>query len=240
MKRTLLLLLFLVPLVAFGIDKKKKTPPLAGRWREIARMTPDSVTVLPVPVTDTLFMSFQRGDSFMYRNGAGFVYIGKFILSEDSMLDFGTNHFQIRQRRYKSMVLSNNAGVYKMVPDWSDTAEVIVLKKEDSLLPVKDIDQMIGRWSVYKRTSEGEVSLDGDNIIRSVYITGPSSDGKQGFVFSSKDPQNVPSWYIKGLGTDQVLTAEGKTNKSLKVIKCQKGEMILEDAGVKYYFKQSR
>lgn len=239
MKKLPLIILLLLPLMASAVDKKKKKP-LLGRWREISRMTADSSAVVPVPAGDTLFVTFQRGDSFMYRNGNGFVYIGKYTLSEDSLLDFGTNRFQIRRRKPTSLMLSNNSGIYNMVPDWSDTAEVIVLAKEDSLLPVKDIDQMIGRWAVYKRTSEGEATLDGDNIIRSVYITGPSSDGKQGFVFSSKDPQNMPSWYIKGLGTDQVLTAEGKNNKTLKVIKCQKGEMILEDNGVKYYFKQSR
>jgi hypothetical protein len=228
----------LLPVVAMCADKKKKPKPMpVSRWREVMRMTPDSSVV---SFTDTLFMAFQKNDSFSYNTRDGFVYIGAYTISEDSLLDFGTARYQIVQRKPKSLTLANSTGIFRFEPDWSDTAKIIVLEKDEKPLPVTDIDQMIGRWAAYKRTAADDAGAqDGDNIIRSVYITGPSStENKQGFVFSSKDPQNAPSWVIKGLGADQVLTCDGKTNKTLKVIKCQKGEMILEDAGVKYYFKQ--
>jgi hypothetical protein len=74
--------------------------------------------------------------------------------------------------------------------------------------------------------------------IRSIFITGPSTDGKQGYIYSGEDPTNAPSWYIKGLGVDQALDCDGKNRRIFKVIKCQKGEMILEENEIKYYLKQ--
>jgi hypothetical protein len=238
MKRSLLILLLLMPLVALcdNKDKKKKKLITVSRWREITRFNTDSVAI---PFTDTLFISFVKNDSFFYHNKNGFVYRGPYIVSEeDSTIDFGYYKYRITQKKPNSLVLKSNTGTYAMVPDWSDTLKDIVVPKDEKIIPVTNVDVMIGRWSVYKRTSEQSVSSDGNDIIRSVYITGPSSDGKLGVVFSSKDPANVPSWYIKGFGADQVLVCEGRTNKSLKVIKCQNDEMILEDSGVKYYFKQ--
>ena len=225
-----------MPLVAFCGGKKDKIKPMAvGRWKEVKRMKPDSSVV---PFADTLFMAFQRNDSFTYNTRNGFVYTGKYTLNEDSLLDFGTARYTLVQRKKAFLCLSDIKGIYVFTPDSSDTAKIIVLEKEDSVRPVKNIDQMIGRWTVYKRTSDGPIVLDGDNMIRSVVITGASTDGKLGFIFSSKDPTNAPSWFVKNYGSDQVLVCDGKTNKSIKVLRCQKGEMILEDEGIKYYFKQ--
>ncbi|MES2701127.1 MAG: hypothetical protein V4649_00720 [Bacteroidota bacterium] len=238
MKKLLILLLLLLPLTAFCIDKKDKKKPRipVSRWKEVERMRPDST---PVAFDDTLFISFQRNDSFSYHSTNGFIYIGAYTLNDDSLLDFGTARYTMVSRKPGTMVIANKAGIYRLAPDLSDTAKIIVLEKEDSTLPVTNIDQMIGRWTVYKRTSDQPVgALDGENQIRSAYITGQTSDGKQGFIFSSKDPSNAPSWFVKSFGTDQVMVCEGRTNKSLKVIRCQKGEMILQDGDIKYFFKQ--
>jgi hypothetical protein len=96
---------------------------------------------------------------------------------------------------------------------------------------------MIGRWTVYKRASEGSGTIDPADNIRSAYITGPSTDGKQGFVYSGNDPDSQPSWYITELGGGQSLNCAGKNNRTLKVLRCQDGEMILEENNIKYYFK---
>lgn len=229
--------MLLIPVSAQCVDKRKtKTMPVS-RWREIKRMKTDSTVV---SFADTMFIWFRPKDSFQYNLKNGFIYKGGYTISEDSLLDFGTARYRIAERKPLSLVLTNPEGIYYFGRDSSDTVKTIVLEKEEKLLPVTNIDQMIGKWSVYRREVKEKASgiIDNSVAVRTVYITGPSTDGRQGYVFSGTDPRNKWSWYIKSLGTDQVLDCDGKNKRILKVIKCQSGEMILEDDGIKYYLKQ--
>ena len=238
MRKVLILLLLLLPGIVQARDKKKPVPKhfLPGRWVEVKRLTLDSTEV---PFKDTLFMTFQIRDTFTYRVRNGFVYRGKYTIDDDGHLDFGTVSYDIALRRPKSIILTNPKGIYYYAVDTSDTAQVIVLEKEEKIVPVTDIDVMIGHWTVYKRTIDKEGGgTDFSSQIKSAYITGPSTDSKQGLLYCGNDADDNPSWTIKGLGTDQSLECAGKTQRFLKVVKCQKGEMILEENGVSYYFKQ--
>lgn len=236
-------LLLLLPVVVLAIDnkdknKKKQKLIVPGRWREEVRMMPDSSKVV---FYDTLFIHFYSAkDSFEYRNGRNnFLYDGQFKLSEDSILDLGSAKYKVLARKgNEQLVLVNGNGIFLLGPDKSDTAAIVVLKKQDSARPVNNIDVMIGKWTVYKREAEGPIAPD-DNI-RSAYITGPSTDGKQGFIFSGSDLDSYPSWHITELGGGQSLNCAGKSNRTLKVLRCQDGEMILEENKVKFYFKLSR
>ncbi|GAA4463008.1 hypothetical protein GCM10023093_10590 [Nemorincola caseinilytica] len=233
-------ILLLVPAVAFCIDnkdKKKQKLIIPGRWRETVRMLPDSTRQT---FTDTLFIHFMPRDSFSYRNRKGFVYEGVYKLSEDSLLDMGTVRYKVLARTTDRLVLINASGIFHLVPDLSDTLKNIVLRKQDSARPVNHIDVMIGRWSVYKRETEGPGTIDPAENIRSAYITGPSTDGKQGFLYSGSDPDSKPSWYITELGGGQSLNCSGKSTRTLKVLRCQDGEMILEENKIKYYFRLYR
>jgi len=236
MRKVLIILMLLFPFAAFCKDKHKVIKIPVSRWKEIKRMKPDSSIVT---FTDTLYISFKRKDSFSYHNLNGFIYNGGYTIDEDSLLDFGTARYKIAVKRPTTLVLTNQEGIFVLAPDLSDTAKTIVLDTAaEKLLPVTSIDQMIGHWTVYKRTSKEQGSLDVGTSITAAYITGPSTDGKQGYIYGGEDAKNNPSWYIKNLGTDQVLDCDGKNPRILKVIKCQKGEMILEENDIKYYFKQ--
>jgi len=230
----LFIMLLMVPLTAGAINRKKQKLIVPGRWRETVRMTPDSTVT---PFTDTLFMHFFAKDSFSYHYRKGFIYEGVYLLSEDSILNLGTASYKVLSRTTDELVMFNAKGIYRFVTDSSDTVKTIVLRKNDSTLPVTDIDIMIGRWTVYKRTADGPGRIDPDENIRSAYITGPSSDGRQGFIYGTSDPDSQPSWFIKELGGGQSLNCSGKNNRTLKVVRCQDGEMILEENKIKYYFK---
>lgn len=227
----------LIPFMGHGIDKKKKKLIGPGRWREMVRMNPDSAVQ---SFKDTLFMRFLPKDSFSYRHKNGFVYEGIYSISEDSLLDLGTARYKVAKKNNDTLMITNRDGIFILGVDNSDTAEVIVIAKEDSARPVTDIDVMIGKWTVYKRKAQGFGALDPSDNIRSVYITGASTDGKEGFVFSGSDPDNAPSWHIKELGGGQSLVCDGKRPRTFKVLRCQDGEMILEEEGMQYFLKQPK
>ena len=225
-------LLVLLPATASCFDKKKQKLIVPSRWKEVVRMSLDSTIQ---PFSDTLFMTFSVNDSFSYRHRNGFVYEGSYTVSEDSILDMGYSRYKVVTRKSNLLVLTNNKGIIQLAPDLSDVVKTIVIKKEDSTRPINNIDEMIGKWTVYKRTAPG--TIDMSRNIRSVYVTGASTDGKQGFIYSGTDPDNNPSWFIKELGGGQSLNCDGKSPRTLKVIRCQDGEMILVEEETKYFLK---
>ena len=239
MKR-LLFLLLLLPGLLMAKEKKKPIPKhfLPGRWVEVKRTTLDSVQFA---FSDTLFMQFYARDTFTYKVRDGFVYRGKYTIDDDGHLDFGTVSYDIALRRPQSIILTNPKGIFYYVPDTSALPPEVVLVKEDKIVPVTAIDTMIGRWTVYKKeVGKDDGAPDFDLQIRSVYVTGLSSSNDLGSIYCGNDPDGKPSAVIKGLGVDQSLECVGKRPRIIKVVKCQKGEMILEEAGVSYYLKQFR
>jgi hypothetical protein len=235
MRRILILFLLLIPFVGSCLNKRKGKGTPTTRWREVTRLKPDSTVV---PFADTLFITFHHKDSFSYHNGNGFIYNGVFTISPDSILDFGTARYRLVGKTPEQLVLADQKGIYVLGVDLSDTAKIIRIDTE-KILPVTDIDMMIGHWTVYKRTAkEAGTTINDDKVIRAIFITGPSTDGKEGFILGGKDPLSEPSWYIKDLGPGPVLDCAGKNLRTLKVIKCQGGEMILQEDDITFYFKQ--
>lgn len=236
----MMVLLFALPAAAKKKDKHKPKHVLPGRWLEIKRLNPDSSVAA---FSDTLFMTFQIRDTFTYRLRNGFVYRGKYILTTDDEdvehLDFGTRAYTIARRRATDLVLVDNIGIHYFGIDTSAIEGQVELVKEDKIEPVTNIDQMIGHWTVYKRSVGNDGGgVDFESTIKSAYITGQGTSDKQGYLYCGNDPDNEPGYYIKGLGSDQSLECTGKNQRFIKVVKCQKGEMILEEGGVSYYFKQ--
>lgn len=222
----------MLPAIAFCIDKKKQKLIVPGRWKEVVRMSVDSTRQL---FSDTLFMTFSVKDSFSYHHRNGFVYEGIYTVGEDSILDLGYSRYKVVSRKPSLLVLTNIKGIFQLEPDLSEVVKTIVIKKEDSTRPVNNIDEMIGKWTVYKRTAPG--TIDMSRNIRSIYVTGASTDGKLGFIYGGADADNNPSWFVKELGGGQSLNCDGKSPRTLKVIRCQDGEMILEEEETKYFLK---
>ncbi|MBC7552791.1 MAG: hypothetical protein H7257_02305 [Taibaiella sp.] len=241
MRKILILLILLAPLAIHAKDKKKSNIKhiLPGRWVEAKRLSPDSAVIA---FTDTLFMSFYPRDSFNYRLRNGFVYKGKYKFDEDNHLEFGTAAYEVVLRRPpNNMVLANAAGIYYFIADTSDTAAVVILDPTEKILPVTDIESMTGKWSVYKTTVDKDgADVDYSSQVKTVYITGPGTDDRQGYLYCGNDNRSNPSYYIKSLGEGQMLECVGTLTRSIKVLKCQNGELILQENGVTYFFKQFR
>ncbi len=228
--------MLLMPIAGFCSKKHKPKLMPVSRWREVKRMQPDSTIV---PFTDTMFMAFKMKQGYSYHNKNGFIYNGTYKL-DDNDLDFGTARYTVAVKRPTSLTLVNETGIYVFATDSTDTLKTIVIAKQDSSLPVTSIDQMIGHWTMYKRTVKGASTTPIDNAIsiNALYITGPSTDGKEGYLYGGMDANNNPSWYIKNLGADQSLDCDGKNLRIIKVLRCQEGELILEEHDITYYFKQ--
>lgn len=245
MRKLLIILILCLPMALLAKDTKKKKQKNkvfhiypGTRWLEVRRTNLDSNEVA---FTDTLFMTFGIRDSFTYRLRNGFVYRGKYTLDEDYHLDFGTRKYDLADRKPNSLVLTDLEGIHYFGKDTSDTAAVIVLE-EEKIQPVPNIDQMIGHWTVYKRVQEKESSttLDMDLAIKSLYIAGKGSGTNLGIVLCGSDLEQEPNWFIKEYGAAQILDIDGKNKRTLKVVKCQKGELIIEENGINYYCKQFR
>lgn len=104
--------------------------------------------------------------------------------------------------------------------------------------PVTSIDQMAGNWTVYKRTSDHILEkVDYTRQIKRAEILSSPKDGKWGYFFAGMDGSNTPSWFVESYAR-QVITLSGKGKRWFKVIKAQDNELILEENGITYFFKQ--
>ena len=138
MRKLFFILLLLLPVAGFCKDKHKQLKLPISRWKEVKRMGPDSTLLA---FADTLYITFRHKDSFSYHNQDGFIYNGAYTIDEDSILDLGTAKYKIMLKRPAILVFKDDKAFYVLATDLTDTIKAEVITKEDSSLPVTNIDR---------------------------------------------------------------------------------------------------
>ena len=232
MKKLLLLLLAALPAISYADDKIN----LVGNWKEVKR-TP--IGGKPVAFTDTIKIEFLIGNEYVWQKSGGFIYKGTYKVNSRE-LDMGSRFFSIVERTTKKLTIKDETATYELVT-YTPNSEQTVLPPEKAAAPVRSIDQMIGHWSVFKGTNDKTVgAIDYSRKIKMIDITGNvAGDGKLGMVFSTKDADTAPSWYIESYDPQrQVLSVNGKDRRTLKVLKAENNELVIEEGGMTYFFRQ--
>lgn len=233
MRKLLFLLLILSSFTAFCGEK---TVHLYGNWKETKRLKSDKTEII---YTDTIRLQFLTGNEYVYQKHGGFIYKGVYKVNGND-LDMGARGYTILERKPNKMVLQDDGGIYTFEPDLTpaNSPAAAQMPKETPPMPVNSVDQMVGHWSVYKRTSDKTLSqVDYTRVLKMVDITGGSSDGKLGYLYATRDADNAPSWYANSY-QGQVLYCDGKDKRAFKVLKCQDNELIMEEDGITYFFKR--
>lgn len=249
MKKILLLLLLLLPLCTMAKHKHKhkkhkkhkKEKPIVltpGRWMEFKRTRMDSVDR---QFNDTIHIEFLAKNKYNLRRSGGFIYKGTYSLA-DNELEMGLFNPTLIQKKYGKLIMKDDSSYYFFMPD---TSKLVIGNKNikngqmvDSVRPVTGIDEMVGHWSVYKRSPKAAMNeVDYTRVIKMIDITGGSSDGKLGYLYAAKDAEGNPSWNIVSFNAG-ILECTGRDKRTFTVIKCQDKELVIEDDLVTYYFKE--
>lgn len=203
------------------------------------RLKTDSTVVA---FEDTLYMAFFPRDSFNYRLKGEKIFKGKYKFYEDNELEIANTSYEVAVRRPGKLVFVNDSSIhYFAVDSVADSTIFFIPDTTEKILPVKELDSLIGHWSIYKTTVDSDaIAVDYSLQIKSVYVTGQGSDDKKGFVYCGGDKSDAPSLYITGLTSDQDLECMGRLPRLIRVVKCQKGELIMKENSVTYFFKQFR
>lgn len=241
MKRSAFLLLLLLPALMLScklLQPKKKSPTSVpiGRWIENKRLNNDSTIR---PFKDTIRVEFKRKNAYTWSRVNGNGYSKTYTLS-GTELNFGPFALILVSRKPGKLILREDSVIHYFI---TDTAKVVkdTFKYKDghiveTYLPVTSIDQMVGHWSIYKRTGpQGEV--DYKKLIKMVDITGGSTNAKLGYIYATLDPPGSPSWAIDKFTPDQILQCSGRDKRSLHVLKCANQELVFEEDGITYYLK---
>ena len=230
MKRLLSLLLAITPVAAFCGDKNT----LIGNWKEISRTPTNGKSVT---FTDTIKLEFLMGNEYIWQKKGGFIYKGTYKVT-DTELDMGARFFTIVSKGNNNIKIKDENATYELVT-YTPTSEQTVLPPEKAAAPVRSLDQMKGHWSVFKATNNKTVpAIDYTRKIKMIDITGNElGDGKLGMVFSTKDADTAPSWFIESY-SNQTLYVNGKDNRILKVLKCEDNELVIEEGGMTYFFRK--
>lgn len=228
MKYLVLFLVLCTSVTAYATPVAK----LTGKWKEITRHKGDTA----LNFKDTIHIEFLANGSYIWQKDGGYAYKGSFTIT-DKALDMGARYFTIISRTPDKLVIQDDAGKYELVVD-NKVAVQNVLPTEAAPQPVTSIDKMIGNWAKYKVTNATPQStIDYTRVLKRIIITGGSSDGKLGYVYAAKDIEGTPSWYIESF-SNQTLYCNGKDKRTFKVIKCQDNDMVIEEDGVTYFFRQ--
>ena len=183
-------------------------------------------------------MEFLTGNEYIWQKAGGFIYRGTYKL-EANGLDIGMRYFTVVQRNNNRMVLKDDGGIYEL-EHYTPAPNTPQAKRQEVYAPVTSVAQMAGHWSVYKRTSANKTeSIDYTRQLKMVDFYTAAQDGKWGAFFATKDADNAPSWHVTNYA-NQVVLLTGKDNRQFRVIKCENNELIMEENGVTYYFKQFR
>ena len=229
MKKVLLITTALLFIAIYGESKD-----LTGDWREVKRV--NVKTGASVSYNDTMFLRFESGNEYVSQKKGGFIYRGTFKI-DDNTLDMGARVYTILKHTKATLKLQDEAGIYEFEL-YNPVSEMNTLPKEPKPLPVGSLTQMKGHWSEFKRTADHTLSeVDYQRLIKMMDIFDTYKQNTYGYVFATRDADNNPSWNIDSY-SNQVLHCSGKDKRELKVIKCQDNELVIEEAGITYFFRK--
>lgn len=230
MKKILILLILLTPFIGYSGDKN-----IQGNWKEVSRKNVQKQTV---NYKDTIFLEFLAGNEYIWQKSGGFIYRGTYKY-EVNAIDIGMRYFTILSQSNNTLTLKDEGGIYEM-QRYTPAPNTPQAKRQEVYAPVNSIQQMAGHWSVYKRTSANKVeSIDYTRQLKMVDFYPNMQNGKWGAFFATRDADNAPSWIVENY-SNQTVYLNGKDQRQFRVLKCEGGELIMEENGVTYYFKQFR
>jgi len=229
MRKLVILAFLLLPLCSFADQ-------LSGKWKEVKRWKLDKTAV---SYTDTIHIEFLIGNEYIWQKQGGYIYRYTYKVN-GKKLDIGMKIFDIVDRSSNKITLKDDMGIYEFAPDLTPTMKPTELPKEAAPQAVANTDPMLGKWSVFKATSEKtQATVDYDRRVKKVIIT--NAPGKIGQVYGSHDGDDAPSWYVESYSqTDQVLHCNGKDKRDFKVIKCENNELVISNEGITYFLRQFR
>ncbi|MEO6832651.1 MAG: hypothetical protein ABI169_10620 [Chitinophagaceae bacterium] len=221
---------------------KDKPVDLTGDWKEVQR---NSLLKDKVDYIDTTYYHFLIGNEYTVQRKNSYMYRGTYK-TEGGKLDLGMRAYSIASMKPNEMVLKDNDGTYFFVrydgdaarAENNDAASSSSRGHQESISPENlSPEQLSGRWEVYKRTSSEKLpDIDYTKIIRVIDFKMENGNASGG-VESAKDMNGAPSWKITGF-KDDVISCTGKTNRELKVLKCEGSEMIVQEGTLTYFFKK--
>lgn len=242
MKYGLLSLALLAVAMPAKAGDKNKPVDLTGTWLEASRMSPRKEKL---DYTDTTFYEFMVGNEYTTQRKNSFMYRGTYKATT-GILDLGMRVYNILEMSPARMLLKDDAGTYefvrydkaaRMVENSSAASSGSRAYKEDLGGGPVSVAQLAGKWEVYKRTSSVTMpEIDYTRIIRAIEIK-PAGNQVEGSVSSAKDMDGMPSWKITRYD-GSMLYCSGKSDRQLKVVRCNAGELIVQEDNLTYFFKQ--
>lgn len=226
--------LLLVAAITLPFTSFAQSNSFSGNWREVRRTDANGEDM---NFQDTIKINFLTGNEYTWMKKGGFIYRGTYKI-ENGALDMGSRYFNIVSRSQGRLVVSDDAATYEFRPYTEPVRKK--LAKEDEPELVADINQITGKWKVFKGTSASTIKeLDLSNRVKTVMIfDAPDGEGDIGYVSGGKDPQGKPSWKINRF-ENGILYCNGKTVRLFEVLKGDK-ELVLREGDRTYFLKQFR
>ncbi|MBS1772706.1 MAG: hypothetical protein JST82_07595 [Bacteroidetes bacterium] len=217
-------------------SQRRTAGQLTGNWREVSRRNAGNQNI---NFADTIFVEFRQGNEYVWHKIGSFIYRGTYTKSGNA-LDLGMRNFDIISNDGYNLTMTDGTAIYEF-ESYVPVPSAPEYRAPEVYDPVNSLRQMVGHWSVYKRTNGNikPADIDYTRQLKMIDIYNNDGQGIMGDFFGQRDADNAPSWYVESYN-NQIIYCYGKDRRQFHVIKCQDNELIIEENGTTYYFKQFR
>jgi len=220
---------------------KNKTINIVGTWKEAHRF---SLNKEKLDFKDTTYYNFIDATQYIVHHQDGFQYHNTYSLSP-GLLDLGMNAYSVVEISQNKMLLKDDQGTYEfvrykeVVAATENTTQASSSQrgyKEELGATTIKMEQLVGKWEVYKRSSLDKLpEIDYRKILKSLEIRIVS--GNLSGTISAMEDDPAGAWKITGY-ENAMITASGKSELHIQVLKCDQGEMVLQSGSMQYFLKQ--
>ena len=217
-----------------------KAPDVTGSWKETSRTTSKGATI---PFIDTLHLDLTKDKKYEWLRDGGFTYRGSYTVNA-TQLDLGIRFFTIIKKTPDQLLLEDDSSSYEFRPytkapiKEDNSAAANASRGNMAVGSMGEINksELSGSWETYKTTNKPGTIPDRIDYTRLIKRVTLSMNGKQlaGTIYPS---QPGLQWNVDSFDGKIISCSSGSDKRTIEVLKCAAGELIVTEGNNTYYFK---
>jgi hypothetical protein len=216
---------------------------LKGKWQEFERKDRSGNTV--VPFNDSIQLKFSDSNKVQTRTSiiTSMTLDGESEIGDGNVLTVAADEYTIKSLDSNSLVLDDNEKfihtLKKVDSFWYETLGKLSVKQDEFSTPIiVGINNVLGKWSVYRRKAKPGATNDNTLLIKYLNISGKADEHNAAgdiTFYQGQSAQQLPCTVMLN-GSDIKIVA-GKNTWSLSVYQADANNFVFGNSSLLYFCK---